>query len=218
MAKKASKTDAVKGRPAGVNASVAKATKSTEKSKTTGNGNLKDEHTLLKTKVSSKTNGLPPSGEKILKEMHTVRVNGKLNLRASLQEYFGFDNFKGAQEKIIQSVMNGEDTFVIMPTGGGKSLCYQLPAILLRGTAIIISPLIALMKNQVDQIRGYSSNDNIAHFLNSSLTKKQLKRKLTKKKLKEKLLNLQDKKKKKKLEYNWKEQNKNEQQMRQLHW
>lgn len=108
--------------------------------------------------------------------MHTVRVNGKLNLRASLQEYFGFDNFKGAQEKIIQSVMNGEDTFVIMPTGGGKSLCYQLPAILLRGTAIIISPLIALMKNQVDQIRGYSSNDNIAHFLNSSLTKAQAKK------------------------------------------
>ncbi|MEP7129168.1 MAG: RecQ family ATP-dependent DNA helicase, partial [Chitinophagales bacterium] len=115
------------------------------------------------------------AGEKILKVMHTVKKDGKLNLRDSLHEYFGFDNFKGAQERIIQSVLNGEDTFVIMPTGGGKSLCYQLPAILLKGTAIIISPLIALMKNQVDQIRGYSSNDNIAHFLNSSLTKAQAK-------------------------------------------
>jgi len=100
---------------------------------------------------------------------------GKVNLKEALHEYFGFEKFKGEQEKIVQSVMDGRDTFVIMPTGGGKSLCYQLPAILLKGTAIIISPLIALMKNQVDQIRGYSSNDNIAHFLNSSLTKAQAK-------------------------------------------
>ncbi len=93
----------------------------------------------------------------------------------ALQQYFGFDHFKGNQEAIIQSVLNGEDTFVIMPTGGGKSLCYQLPALMLEGTAIIISPLIALMKNQVDSIRGYSQNDEVAHFLNSSLTKAQMK-------------------------------------------
>jgi ATP-dependent DNA helicase RecQ len=97
------------------------------------------------------------------------------NLLEALQNYFGFDNFKGNQEAIISSVLNGHDTFVIMPTGGGKSLCYQLPALMMRGTAIIISPLIALMKNQVDSIRGYSQNDEIAHFLNSSLTKVQMK-------------------------------------------
>ncbi|MGB0404119.1 MAG: RecQ family ATP-dependent DNA helicase [Salibacteraceae bacterium] len=94
-----------------------------------------------------------------------------MDLKASLKEHFGFDGFKGDQEKIIESVLEGNDTFVIMPTGGGKSLCYQLPAILLEGTAIIISPLIALMKNQVDSIRGHSEADHIAHFLNSSLNK-----------------------------------------------
>ena len=99
----------------------------------------------------------------------------KETLRDALQLYFGFDNFKGNQEAIIKSVLNGKDTFVIMPTGGGKSLCYQLPALMLDGTAIIISPLIALMKNQVDSIRGYSQNDEVAHFLNSSLTKAQMK-------------------------------------------
>ncbi len=99
----------------------------------------------------------------------------KETLRESLQQYFGFDKFKGNQEAIIRSVLNGNDTFVIMPTGGGKSLCYQLPALMLDGTAIIISPLIALMKNQVDSIRGYSQNDEVAHFLNSSLTKAQMK-------------------------------------------
>ena len=99
----------------------------------------------------------------------------KENLHEALQKYFGFDKFKGNQETIIKSVLNGKDTFVIMPTGGGKSLCYQLPALMLGGTAIIISPLIALMKNQVDSIRGYSQNDEVAHFLNSSLTKAQMK-------------------------------------------
>src|SRR6186997_2126359 len=89
----------------------------------------------------------------------------------ALQEYFGFNAFKGNQEKIIQSLLSGKDTFVIMPTGGGKSLCYQLPAIMSEGVAIIISPLIALMKNQVDLIRNYSDKDSIAHFLNSSLNK-----------------------------------------------
>jgi len=92
-------------------------------------------------------------------------------LLEQLHKHFGFDRFKGDQEKVIKSVMDGEDTFVLMPTGGGKSLCYQLPALLLDGTAIIISPLIALMKNQVDSIRSFGTEDGIAHFLNSSLSK-----------------------------------------------
>jgi ATP-dependent DNA helicase RecQ len=92
-----------------------------------------------------------------------------------LQEHFGFDGFKQNQGAIINSVLKGKDTFVIMPTGGGKSLCYQLPAMMSEGVAIIVSPLIALMKNQVDLVRGYSDRDNVAHFLNSTLTKKQIK-------------------------------------------
>ena len=92
-------------------------------------------------------------------------VFAKEDLYFSLQKFFGFDRFKGNQEEIIQSVLSGRDTFVILPTGGGKSLCYQLPALMLEGTAIIISPLIALMKNQVDSIRGHSQTDEIAHFL-----------------------------------------------------
>ena len=98
-------------------------------------------------------------------------IFAKEDLYFSLKKFFGFDRFKGNQEEIIQSVLMGRDTFVILPTGGGKSLCYQLPALMLEGTAIIISPLIALMKNQVDSIRGHSSTDEIAHFLNSSLNK-----------------------------------------------
>ncbi len=89
----------------------------------------------------------------------------------TLKSFFGFDGFKGNQEKIIKNLLSGKDTFVIMPTGGGKSLCYQLPAILSEGTAIVVSPLIALMKNQVDAIRGFSNETGIAHFLNSSLNK-----------------------------------------------
>jgi ATP-dependent DNA helicase RecQ len=91
-----------------------------------------------------------------------------------LKQFFGFSDFKGNQKAIIESIASGKDTFVIMPTGGGKSLCYQLPALASEGTAIIVSPLIALMKNQVDAIRGYSEQDGIAHVLNSSLTKGQL--------------------------------------------
>ena len=89
----------------------------------------------------------------------------------NLQEFFGFDTFKGDQEAIITNVLNKKDTFVIMPTGGGKSICYQLPALMSEGTAIVISPLIALMKNQVDQLRAFGGSDSIAHFLNSSLNK-----------------------------------------------
>jgi ATP-dependent DNA helicase RecQ len=92
-------------------------------------------------------------------------------LLETLKSFFGFDGFKGTQEQIIKSLQSGKDTFVIMPTGGGKSLCYQLPAILNEGTAIVVSPLIALMKNQVDAIRGFSNENGIAHFLNSSLNK-----------------------------------------------
>ncbi|HLO71867.1 MAG TPA: DNA helicase RecQ [Flavipsychrobacter sp.] len=108
--------------------------------------------------------------------MAAVTTTGKVNLKKALQEHFGFEAFKGEQEKIIKSILSGQDTFVIMPTGGGKSLCYQLPALLSEGVAIIVSPLIALMKNQVDLIRGYSSKDNVAHFLNSTLTKAQQKK------------------------------------------
>lgn len=108
-------------------------------------------------------------------------------LHKELDKYFGFGQFKGNQEAIITSVLEKKDTFVIMPTGGGKSLCYQLPALIMEGTALVISPLIALMKNQVDSIRGYSQEDEVAHFLNSSLTKaqtKQVKQDITDKKTK----------------------------------
>lgn len=95
-------------------------------------------------------------------------------LHKNLKKFFGFDTFKGNQEAVINSILNKQDTFVLMPTGGGKSLCYQLPALMLQGTAIVISPLIALMKNQVDAMRNYGEEDGIAHFMNSSLTKSEI--------------------------------------------
>ncbi|MFY7729357.1 MAG: DNA helicase RecQ [Flavobacterium sp.] len=98
----------------------------------------------------------------------------EIDLHKELKKYFGFDTFKGLQEDVVRSIISGQNTFVIMPTGGGKSLCYQLPALVLPGTAIVVSPLIALMKNQVDAIRGLSAEQGIAHVLNSSLTKTEI--------------------------------------------
>lgn len=136
------------------------------------------------TSSTKKTTGKPaPSKmEKSAKKETSTSPEKKKNpekkrfdLHKALQEHFGFNKFKGTQEKVIESLLAGHDTFVIMPTGGGKSLCYQLPAMVSEGVAIIVSPLIALMKNQVDLVRGYSSNDEVAHFLNSTLNKREIK-------------------------------------------
>ena len=101
-------------------------------------------------------------------------MKAKLDLHKALKRHFGFDSFKNNQEAVISSLLDGKDVFVLMPTGGGKSMCYQLPSLLMEGTAIVISPLIALMKNQVDAIRHMSQEDGVAHFINSSLTKAQV--------------------------------------------
>ena len=103
-----------------------------------------------------------------------INKDVKQSLSQYLKKYFGFDKFKGNQEEIINNVLSDNDTFVLMPTGAGKSLCYQLPSLIMQGTAIIISPLIALMKNQVDSMRSFSTDNSIAHFLNSSLSKPQI--------------------------------------------
>jgi ATP-dependent DNA helicase RecQ len=121
--------------------------------------------------VSLKSVSKPEKSLEALKDRAIGPRNGQL--KKALQEHFGHSQFKGNQEAIIENLLAGKDTFVIKPTGGGKSLCYQLPALLSEGVAIIVSPLIALMKNQVDLVRGYSSKDHVAHFLNSSLNKAQ---------------------------------------------
>src|SRR5690606_12556336 len=103
-------------------------------------------------------------------------MNSPTELSSHLKKHFGFDQFKGEQEEIIKNLLAGEDVFVLMPTGGGKSLCYQLPALISDGVAIIVSPLIALMKNQVDAVRGISTDNDVAHVLHSSLNQTQTKK------------------------------------------
>ena len=142
---------------------------------------------LPKAKKMTKSKDEKATKEKKTKANETTKLNTAKNdsnrrhysdeeIYGTLKSFFGFNAFKGNQEAIIKSVLNGENVFVIMPTGGGKSLCYQLPAILMEGTAIIVSPLIALMKNQVDLVRGFSTNADIAHFLNSTLNKTETKK------------------------------------------
>ena len=109
--------------------------------------------------------------DKIFPDKSTLN---EIDLKGALRQYFGFDKFKGSQEKIILNLLGGKNTFVIMPTGGGKSLCYQLPSFLLPGTSVIVSPLIALMKNQVDAIRNVTNDESVAHFMNSSLSKNEI--------------------------------------------
>ncbi|MEO7047818.1 MAG: DNA helicase RecQ, partial [Ferruginibacter sp.] len=129
----------------------------------------------MATKSISKAAKTPADKKSTKTTVKNTAIHVSKDLSAQLQHEFGFDGFKGPQEKIIQSLISGTDTFVIMPTGGGKSLCYQLPAMICEGVAIIVSPLIALMKNQVDLVRSYSSKDDVAHFLNSTLNKGQQK-------------------------------------------
>src|ERR1700755_2696778 len=130
--------------------------------------------TTKKTSASARA-GIPKkTASKSKLPVATGNKEHDYDIHSGLQEYFGFKQFKGRQEEAINSLLNGNDTFVIMPTGGGKSLCYQLPAIISDGVAIIVSPLIALMKNQVDLVRSYNSSDDVSHFLNSTLTKKQI--------------------------------------------
>ena len=128
---------------------------------------------MATTKKTASQNGKLPSEKKIKVNKPTNDLT--IDLSGQLQRHFGFDGFKGPQEEIIKTVLNGTDSFVIMPTGGGKSLCYQLPAMISDGVGIIVSPLIALMKNQVDLVRSYASKDDVAHFLNSTLNKGQQK-------------------------------------------
>ncbi|CAN5625744.1 DNA helicase RecQ [soil metagenome] len=130
--------------------------------------------TATKKSVTKKATATKTASKKPVSKK-SVTIAHDHDILEGLRIHFGFEQFKGTQEESINSLLDGNDTFVIMPTGGGKSLCYQLPAMILEGCAIIVSPLIALMKNQVDLVRGYSENDNVAHFLNSSLNKGQIK-------------------------------------------
>jgi ATP-dependent DNA helicase RecQ len=125
--------------------------------------------------TTKKATAKKPTATKTIITKTPKPAKENLVLKEAVKQFFGFDEFKGDQVAIIESILGNQDTFVIMPTGGGKSLCYQLPALMLEGTALVVSPLIALMKNQVDAIRGFSANDNVAHFLNSSLNKAQIK-------------------------------------------
>src|SRR5205809_98064 len=131
--------------------------------------------TSKKTTAAPKAAAPKKTASKSLLPKESSNGQHSYDIHSGLHEYFGFKQFKGRQEEAINSLLNGNDTFVIMPTGGGKSLCYQLPAMILEGCAIIVSPLIALMKNQVDLVRSYSEQDDVAHFLNSSLNKSQIK-------------------------------------------
>ena len=131
--------------------------------------------TVIKKKTAKSAPPVTKTGAKTVTAAKKGSANHSYDIHAALEQYFGFRDFKGTQEESINSLLNGRDTFVIMPTGGGKSLCYQLPAMIMPGCAIIVSPLIALMKNQVDLVRGYSEKDDVAHFLNSSLNKGQIK-------------------------------------------
>lgn len=141
----------------------------------------KSKKTETKTKPAAKVSGngaeekkkVAPT-EKKLKNALVTKKPTDIRLKDALYKFFGFDSFKGDQEEIIQTVLKGENTFVIMPTGGGKSMCYQLPALMMEGTAIVVSPLIALMKNQVDALRGFNTDEAVAHFLNSSLNKTEI--------------------------------------------
>jgi len=131
--------------------------------------------TAKKTTIKTPEKGTKPEAKKPAPKKTGKNDKHTLDIYEGLRLHFGFEKFKDRQEEAINSLLDGRDTFVIMPTGGGKSLCYQLPALILEGCAIIVSPLIALMKNQVDLVRGYSEKDDVAHFLNSSLNKTQIK-------------------------------------------
>jgi ATP-dependent DNA helicase RecQ len=140
-------------------------------------GNYLSMGTTTKKSSAKSVKASKDSDAAVTKKNTAAKSNGSIKLPQlyeALQENFGFTAFKGNQEAIILNLLNGKDTFVIKPTGGGKSLCYQLPAIISEGVAIIVSPLIALMKNQVDLVRSYSSKDDVAHFLNSTLSKKEI--------------------------------------------